>query len=697
MTTPGPLSQVAVACVLVIATLQARAQVDTTQWTCATCPYEKSGASGTVEAGASSVSGDTRRYGDFNGLAGKRGFVIAAGDVRYRNDGGLFANASAVDLGLSSRALAAEVGQEGTYALRLGYLEIPHRLNDIASTPFIGQGSATQTLPSGFPAPSTAQMPLATTLQSASLGTNRTRYDIGASWNTGEHWTQRFNYRHERRDGSISTAGSFFASSSQLVAPVDQTTDQLEISTAYAGRRLQASLAYQASLFRNADTSLTWSNPFTPIVPGATRGQQALAPDNQFHQLMASGAYEIAPKWRASGHVAFGRMTQDAAFLAATLNPTLAALAPALPATSLQGRADTFNSTLNVSGNPLPGLRVNASWARNNRENKTPTGQYPALSTDVFLGTGTQLSPAFSFRQDRVKLNADYRWSAKATIATGVDWDRRERSYQDVVTTDETTVWARGTLKPRDNLDLSLKLAHAERTPTTYGIATWVQPPQNPLLRKPNLADRRRNLASLRSDMTLSAKLSIGAHIDIVDDRYTDTALGLTSSRSIGVGAEVSYAFSEQSHLHAFADDQRTRSLQTGSEAFAAPDWTGTYRETAQVLGVGATHLAMQGKLELRAELSVARSRNDIGIDTVAVASSFPDTVYARDSFKLRAVYRLRDNLWLTGTYAYERQTAQDWHLDGIAPDAVGNLLALGVQPAHYRVNVLGVALRAKF
>ncbi len=696
MRTLGPLSLLAALGALSTLASSARA-ADTTQWKCESCPYDKAGASGSVELGAGNVSGDSRHFGDFTGLAGKSAFVIAGGDVRYRAEGGLFGNASAVDLGLRSRSLAAELGQEGLYSLRLGYDEIPHRLYDIASTPFIGQGQAVQTLPAGFPAASTALMPLAGTLQSASLGTNRTRYDVGASWNTGEHWTQRVSYRHQRREGSVAMGGSFFSTASQLVAPVDQTTDQIEISTSYADRRMQASIAYQASLFRNSDDSLTWSNPFTPIFPGATRGQLALAPDNQFHQIVASGGYEILPLWRASGDIAFGRMTQDAAFLPATLNPALAALAPALPANSLQGRANTFNSTLNISGNPLPALRVNGSWARNNRENKTPTGNYPALSTDVFLGADTRFSPSFSFRQDRFKLNADYRWPKGLTAAAGVEWDERERSYQDVVKTHEATVWARGTMKPRDNLELSLKLAHADRSHSTYGSATWVEPPQNALLRKYNLADRRRDSARLRADLAIGEKINVGLHVDVANDDYTDATLGLRDSRSIGVGAEVAYAISEQTHLRAFADDERVRSRQTGSEAFAGPDWNGNNHDSARILGVGMTHAALQGKLEIRADLSLARSRNDIAVDTVAVASQFPGIVYSRDSFKLSATYRLRDNLWVTGRYWYERQVAQDWHLDGIAPDTVGNLLALGEQPPRYRVNVLGVAVRYKF
>jgi hypothetical protein len=77
-------------------------------------------------------------------------------------------------------------------------------------------------------------MPLATTLQDAGLEYERTLFDLGGSWFAGENWTYRVNFRHDVRDGTQRTAGSFFSSASHLVAPVDHVTDQLEVSASYA-------------------------------------------------------------------------------------------------------------------------------------------------------------------------------------------------------------------------------------------------------------------------------------------------------------------------------------------------------------------------------------------------------------------------------------------------------------------------------
>src|SRR5262249_1274853 len=156
------------------------------------------------------------------------------------------------------------------------------------------------------------------------VSSKRSRFDAGFTWIAGQEWSAQLGYRRDVRDGVQRIAGSFFSNSSHLVMPLDQATDQFEVSATYATPRLTATVAYQLSLFHNDAPSLTWSNPFSPLAPGADTGQLALPPGNQFHQLIASGAYQVSPTLRVSGDIAFGRMTQDEAFLPATVNATLA-------------------------------------------------------------------------------------------------------------------------------------------------------------------------------------------------------------------------------------------------------------------------------------------------------------------------------------------------------------------------------------
>ncbi len=695
MTTPSPLRLIGALGALSAAAASWAGPVDTSAWKCAACPFEK-GTSGTVDLGFGTVWRQSTRFSDYTGLE-KGAQLIVGGEVRWRDESGVYGSVRATDLGLDTRALAAQIGEEGGVALRLAYDELPRHFAEGAQTPFLGNGGTLLTLPAGYPANNTAAMPLAGTLQPVALGYTRSRLDAGAAWTAGENWSYRIDARHDARNGTRPTAGSFFSTASQFAAPVDQVTDELEAVASFASRELQARLSLLTSTFRNAQESVTWSNPFTPVFAGADSGQLALAPDNQFHQVAASAGYELGPQLRLSVDAAYGRMRQDAAFLAPTLNPGLAATVPALATQSLQGLVNVFNGGIKLTAAPMDGLRVNASVARDVRENRTPVQSYPAVSTDLFLGATARSNTPYSVWQDRVKLVADYRAGSRLQVSAGAEQDRRERSYQEVVTTRETTLWGAASGQPVDAVSLSLKLSHAQRDGSAYGVSTWIDSPQNPLLRKYDLADRQRDAARLRADWTLTETLAIGLGVDVANDDYQHSTIGLTSGRSVSVSGDVSYAFTEKTQLRLFAQGETIRSQQAGSQTFSTPDWAARLEDTFSVIGLGVKHLALGDKLELGADLAFTRSRSNVDVDTGVMAPAFPTATTALDSLKLHASYRLKDDLSLIGSYWYERYTAVDWRLAGVLPDTLPDLLAFGEQAPRYNISVFRLALRYRF
>jgi MtrB/PioB family decaheme-associated outer membrane protein len=370
---------------------------------------------------------------------------------------------------------------------------------------------------------------------------------------------------------------------------------------------------------------------------------------------------------------------------------------PALPAQSLGGRVDTFNASARLTATPSDRVRVNAIYARDVRDNRTPSASYPAVSTDIFLGAVPRTNQPFSFTQDRFKLNAEYRGPGSLRASVGAEQDNIERTLQEVVTTRETTLWGRIGAQPLENVSMALKLAHADRSHTPYGIATWVNPPENPLLRKYNLAERKRDTAGVRADITVGENVSIGLNVDVANDDYNDTTIGLIDGRSANFGGDVSVAISDDTKLHFFAQGERIRSRQAGSQVFGQPDWSGRVKDSVDTVGLGLKHSALKGKLELGADLNFSRSRSDVTVDAGATSPPFPTAKTALDSLKLQATYRLQDNLSLMGSYWYEFYDTQDWRLDGVLPATIPNLLAFGEQTPRYRVNVVRVALRYRF
>ena len=675
----------------------ASAQVDTSQWKCSACPYPK-GTTGSVDAGVGYVSDKSQKFGDFTGLDNKGAFLDLSGNVSHRNENGYFADLWGRDLGLDSRQLYGEAGREGLYTLRVGYGEILRNLSEGASTPFLGSGSALLTLPAGYPAFDTASMPLATTLGPIDIGYKYRRLDLGGTVVGGREWSYSLNFRHDERDGTRSTAGAFSSTASQFAAPVKEKTDQAEVGVSYATRRLQATLSYQFSSFRNDNAGVTWANPFFPPGAGATTGQLALAPDNQFQQLRGTAGYDITPTIRLTGEVAFGRLTQDDAFLPATQNALLAPTVLPLPSQSLGGRVDTYNGGLKLTATPMPGLRLIGSYDYDKRDNRTPVRAYPVVTTDMFATGATVNNTPFSYTLNRFKAMGDYAgslpWSTRLTGA--LEYEQRDRTYQEVVTTREWTIWGKAAAQPMEKLATWLKLAHSWRDNSTYGTAYWFYV-ENPLMRKFNLADRIRNSAEAHLDYAINEKVSIGLSADVADDDYNHSQVGLTSARSANLAFELAAAINEQIHARGFVQTQRIRSQQNGSQAFGVPDWTGRVKDTFDTLGAGIKYAAIPNKLDLGADVTFSRSRSDVSTQTVFGEPPFPTAKTTLDSLTVYGNYKLKDNLSIIGGLTFEHYDSDDWRLDGVAPGTVPNLLALGMQSPHYSVTVLRVALRYRF
>lgn len=666
---------------------------DLSAWTCSKCPYPQ-GATGEVAAGLTLVSDDSATFGDTTGLQRSGAHLALDGELLVRTDGGLWADVRARDLGLASRTLAVQGGREGQFMLRLGFSELPRHFGDGARSPFLGSGSAQPTLPAGYPAASTAGMPLAGTLQPVAPGFRYQRFDLGGTWFGADRLSLSATLRHDVRDGSRRGRVSFFANAAELVLPVDQVTDQLELAAQYGTSRWQARVAYQLSQFRQGIDAVTVANPFNPVT-GDTSAQLAQAPDNQFHQLLGSAAYQVLPSLRASADVALGRLTQNQAYLKPTTNAGLGTVT--LPQAALDGRIDTFNGSVRVSAEPADGLRLVASYARDVRDNRTRTAAYPLVAADMFVNPGTRINTPFSFWQDRWALQADLRGPGTLRLAGGVVQDNRERDYTEVVTTRETSGWARASLQPLEGLTLTLKLSGADRGHSTYGRATWFGAPENPLLRKYNLAARERLAGSLRIDWALNENVALGFSAEQADDDYHRSAVGLQSARSGSLGADLSVALSEQTRFTAFAQTERIRARQAGSQVAAAPDWTGRSTDDMDLAGIGVKHSALGEKLDLGADYTWSRARSRLLVQTGVLEPAFPQASVAHDRLKLYAGYKLSEQLTLQADLWFEDYRAADWRLDGVLPATVGNLLSLGQQAARYRLTVGGVSLRYRF
>ncbi len=676
----------------------APAAVDTSGWRCKFCEFE-TGVDATVSVAGGQISRDSARFGEYTGYDEEGVFALVGASARWRGEEAGYLDLSVTDFSLDPGPFAPrttvdiEGGVQGSYGLRLRYDEIPHLLSDSARTPYVGSGGADLDLPAGWvTAGSTAGMSgLASSLRGVDLDTERRRAEIGVRLIATRHWDFGVDVRRETTEGRRRTAGAFLFNAAQLVQPIDYETREVEAFAGYSHERWQLRLAYLGSAFENADPALSWENPFTPLVAGADEGELALPPDNEFHQLRVSAGYELSKATRLSGDLAVGRMEQNADFLAPTTNDGLGVAA--LPRDSLDGRVDTLNAALRVSSRLSDALRVNAEWRRNERDNQTARASFPWVSTDTLVRDARTNLP-YDYTEDALGASAIYRLAGGTRVSAGVDRETVQRSFQEVEETREHSVWGKLAARATRSTSFDVRIARERRDGSGYDPLSSTDPPQNPSLRKYNLADRDRELMAVRTSTLLGDGVDLGVGASVARDDYSNSTVGLTRAGETGLDADLAVQLAPDTSLHAFVVRTQTDSRQAGSSSFAGPDWLASTSDTVDTAGFGVERRDLMGKrLDVGVDYAVSNARSAITVG----GAPFPDLESVLHTVKLYATYTFDEGPELHGAWWYERYESKDWALDAVEPDTLATVLSLGEEPPSYSLHAVLATFRYRF
>lgn len=693
-----------------------------------------------VEIGAGYVSDDSFKFGEFNGLEDEGVHFIGNADIRWSDafdsDSSRYFELQAADLGLDTREVYMEYGHQGRFALSFGYDEIPKRITDSARTPFLGAGGTTLTLPALWdPGTTTAGMDnLVTLLKSVDIDHEREKYSAGGKLILFENWNLALNFSHEDKEGSKTIGAVIGVNGGNPRAvvvpePVDYATDEVELLIGYSGRRLQAQFRYHASLFDNDAETLTWDNPYSAIggwnpVAGFPTGQGRLAlpPDNDFHQVSFTGAYQVTPTTRATLTASTGWMTQDEDFLPFTVNPLLATPVP-LPRESLDGEIQTTLIDAAVVSRPLPRLDLQARFRYDDRDNDTPQAEYFVVHGDAAdQDTEARINLPYSYEQTQARFDAGYLLMPRTRLEIGYRYETIERDFQEVDETTEHTGSLNVNGTPLDFVNVRLTYEHGSRRgdssydgtiPLLASHEPSTVPPgdfeNHPLLRKFHLADRDRDRLLATVTVIPHEMVNLGLNVNYVNDDYDDGLIGLKSSRTEAYSADVSVIPNDRVSAYLFYTyEDLTADIGGWSfQGFAkiphsqdpTRQWFVDHKDIVHTVGGGVDLELIPDRLFLDADYVYARSRGDIGVTTgPSLASApLPDLETERHELTVSAEYNLRKNVGLRLGYLYGKYNSADFALDFVAPNTLANVITLGEESPEYSTHVFWAAVKYRF
>jgi MtrB/PioB family decaheme-associated outer membrane protein len=666
---------------------------ETNAATCALCG-PASGWELDIKAGPGYVFGDNFRFGDYTGLEEKGLYLFGDVFARYWGEDAEFMRIDSYRLGQDSRALFIEGGKQGVYKVRASYQGIPRKIFDTTSTPY--GGNDTLNLPTNWVrAPTTQGMTeLGNSLQRIKIGRDWGVYNFGIGYTPTSRWAFDLNYRRQERDGNTISSGSFFIDAAMFASPVEDVTDEMDITAAYYGDTWQVSTSYRGSVYNNENSSLDWDNAYT-APPGADTGQMALAPDNESHQVTLAGSAFLPARTTLNGQISLGRMTQDDGFLPYTSNALLAT--SPLPRNSANAKVDTTNINLRAVSSPLQKLTLQAEFRYDERDNKTPESAYNYVVTDLFNSAISARNIAYDYRRLDFRLRGEYRLPARTRLSVGYDFKRDERTRQERDETTNDRVWAKIRANAFEYANLDFEVYAESRDGSSYNPIANIPNPQNPLMRKYNMADRERDGYKFYVSSYAGERLDLGVELEYNKDDYQDSDIGLQQSTYSRYGIDASYLFPKGVSFYAATYKEDISARQANSQSFSNPDWEATTDDTFFTGTTGIRFPDILGRMAASLDYSYARSIGETKNDTSGLTSEFPELRSKLQQLKLGLEYQYNDLTSLNFYYMYELFKTDDWALEGVEAATVPNLLSLGADPYNYTAHVFFVGVRYVF
>jgi predicted porin len=216
-------------------------------------------------------------------------------------------------------------------------------------------------------------------------------------------------------------------------------------------------------------------------------------------------------------------------------------------------------------------------------------------------------------------------------------------------------------------------------------------------MRKYNMADRQRDGVRLRGSVYGGERTDFGWEIEYSEDSYDSSMIGLSESEYLRFGADVTYLFTEAASVYASLYNEQIKTDQRNSQTFSLPDWAATTDDRFTTAMAGVVYPELFGPVDASLEFTWSRSVGQIRSDTSGLLTSFPDLRSTRQNVKLGLSYPFSESLSFGFDYFFEGVDSDDWALDGVSPDTVPNLLALGAQAWNYDANVFYFSVRYQF
>lgn len=699
-----------------------------------------------VELGVVYNSKDSYKFGEWNGLREDGPFAVVGFNwlSRAQENDAAYWRVNAAGLGLETRQLAGEFGVQGRWKLTGSADRLVRSELDSGRYIHQGLGGSRLTLAPGCSGFASITAINTACLQPYKVEQGRDFYRLGYNVALSDVWDFAVNYREDVRDGTrgmgyITNSGQSLA----VLYPHDDSTQQVETLLSYASDKAQLQVGYSYSRYQNDVDALQLTNP---IGATPTENRMSLAPDNQYHQLQATGSYLLAEQTRLTGKVSYGIGTQDQSFLPYSING--AAATAALPRSSLDGDVVKTLVDLSLTTRPTRLSNLKLGYQYYDYDNRTPIATFRYAGRDAAAqgadaSAFTRTNAPLSWAEHKATVDGDYSLSGNTLLRGLVEYRQVDYELTDRTRTETTKAGVELRRPILDSVQGNVGYTYTERTGSeynknvffrnSYSNVTFQDSANGGLTNHPSIRafmyadydeDRVRASANWAVSETVSLQSSVdgfrqtfkGPNCGTVIDPKAIAALGTNTlpdtclGRTLADGGTVNLdlQWQPEENLSAFTFLTLTESVmeqagRTWSRATAttqagdqARNWFGRSTNQDHAVGFGARWQPKE-TIDLGGQYVFSHSVSKVAINTASglspSATPLPDAESTVHTVQLYAKWNVSRKMTLRLNYLYETLDSSNWAYDGIGATANGSVLMTGQASPKYENHVIGVSV----
>jgi MtrB/PioB family decaheme-associated outer membrane protein len=628
--------------------------------------------------------------------------------------------------GRDDQSYRLRAGRYGLLDLEFVWDQIPHLFNvDNARTPFnMNGGSYTlSSKPSGTTGANMRDWvnanaaPVDLKLYNG-LARFNARYTPTPGWTfTGSYGSQ--NTAGRRAFGAYFGPSPGSYNITELAEPIDYQTHNIELGGEYAGEGWSLGLKYNASLFHNNTSTLTWDNPLNisgvggacvdsatydqGLGTGPCRGRFDLYPSNQAHSFTLNGSASLPFKTNFIGAFSYGWRLQNDQFLPFTVNS--AVTQPSISRRNLDGDVRPMMANITFVNNFFRDLGLKTFYRYYDFDNRSKRVLLPdgIIVNDQGSASGNEyLSFPYSYAKQNLGFDASYNVTRWLTAKLGYGWERMHREYaREVLNSNEHSFGPTFDIKPtawtlfRISYKRSLRDAHDYDAGRTAAVEIGETPEDVRLarlaeLRKVDEAARQRDRFSFFTQVSPLQTLTLHGGFDFTNDRYPRSVIG--TQKDIDYAPSIGFVYAPLEWLSVFGDynwerfDWRMQAIARNTGAGGCPDledrtaencpaatWRSRGNDEIHTVKIGTDVQVIKNLLNLRfqygfsfgsSELDSSGNTPASGDTGVVRASDYPTIVNRWHEFLARAEYIVHKNVALRVGYYFNSYSSKDAGVD---------------------------------